>query len=299
MTAPALTAEKFAQAAEILSLSADYRVLTRFVPDPAVYIGWTGTIPEGCKTGVFVDVETEGLDTRNDKIIELGVVPFVFDADGVVYDAGKGLSYFNDPGRTLSPEIVELTGITDEMVRGRSIDVTAVRELVDQAALVVAHHADFDRKMLERQMGFFRDKAWACSHVEVPWQTAFGCRLAKLPIILNDACRQFADVEHRAVEDCHVGVNVLANANDGGRTALSYLLESARQPSYRVWAVKSPFGKKDALKARGYHWEGDVRKTWYRDVRESELNDEMMWARDIGGADPMSEKFSAKTRYRA
>jgi len=42
-----------------------------------------------------------------------------------------------------------------------------------------------------------------------------------------------------------------------GATALKVLLESAREPSLRVWATGSPFESKDVLKTRGYRWEAD------------------------------------------
>lgn len=300
MTAATLTAEKFVEAAEILELSRDFKVLRRFVPDPAAYIGWTGAIPDGCKTGAFLDVETTGLNVRTDKITEFSLVPFLFDADGVVYDAGKGMSFLNDPGIPIAPEVTALTGITDEMVKGQRIDVDTVRAAVEEAVIIIAHHADFDRKMVEREMPFFRTKHWACSHTEVPWTSTFGCQAAKLAIILADACHQFSDARHRAVEDCHVGVNVLANARVDGRPALSFLLESARQSTCRVWAVDSPFPKKDTLKARGYFWsppEEGGRKQWYRDVRPEELEEELMWCRDIGGARPESVRFGSKDRY--
>lgn len=202
MTAPATsTQDRFEAAAEILALSENFRVLRRFVPDPVAYLGDRFAAPPGCKTALFVDVETDGLDVKQDRVIELSIVPFVFDPDGIVYDAGKALSFLQDPKRALPPEIVALTGITDEMVKGQSIDLDQVRPLVDEAALIIAHHAAFDRPMLERAVPLFRDKAWACSHVEVPWEKEFGCRVAKLPIILSDACGQFSDEHHRATED--------------------------------------------------------------------------------------------------
>jgi DNA polymerase III epsilon subunit-like protein len=37
------------------------------------------------RRGLIVDVETTGLDTSNDHIIELGLVGFEFDAAGMVY----------------------------------------------------------------------------------------------------------------------------------------------------------------------------------------------------------------------
>lgn len=291
------------EAVAALRESPDYRVLSRFVPDPARYLGSGFTPPEGVKTAVFVDVETTGLDTRTDRIVELALVPFTFDADGVVYDAGKGLSFFHDPGIPIPPEITAIHGITDAMVKGHKIDVAAVEGALAEASLVVAHSADFDRKMLERLSGAFREKHWACSQREIDWGGVFGCRAAKLQIVLGDACSQFFEGEHRALGDCHVGVNVLANAIDGQHsTALSHLLHSARQLTARVWAEGAPFQKKDALKARGYLWspgpEEGGRKCWYRDVRPGpELDEEIMFARDIAGASPRVVRFGAKDRY--
>lgn len=299
MTAPALTAEKFAQAAEVLSLSNDYRVLTRFVPDPAEYIGWTGEIPPGCTTGLFVDTETTGLDTRADKIISLALVPFVFDADGVIYDAGKGLSYLEDPGAPLAPEIVEITGLTNEQLAGQRIDDAAVEAMVADAAIVISHHAKFDRRMLERRSTCFRAKAWACSYNDVPWQQAFGTRAGRLEILLSDTLSQF-HAAHRAVDDCHVGVHLLANAVRDGQTALSHLLASARRLTYRVWAIDSLFQKKDRLAAEGFRWSPkppEGRGSWYKDVHSTEVDATVMFARDIGGARPEVQKVGAKDRY--
>lgn len=297
----AAAVDRFEEAAAVLSVSENYRVLRRFVPDPAVYLGAAFTAPPGCKAGVFVDVETTGLNTRTDKIIELALVPFAFDADGVIYDAGKGLAFLQDPGTPIPPEVTAKNRITDDMVRGQEIDRAAVDEAVAGADLVVAHHAAFDRKMLERFSGVFRDKYWACSDTDVEWVDVFGCRARKLSIVLSDACGEFTDDNHRALVDCHLGVSVLARARAGGRTALGYLLESARRTVYRVWAIGSDFKKKDQLKDQGFRWSPDApegRKCWYRDFATAEEAAEVsMFARDIAGARPETVKLTGKDRF--
>lgn len=292
------------EAVEVLRESPDYRVLRRFIPDPAIYIDPPAADAKTeLKAGVFFDVESTGLDTRTDRIVELASVPFSFDpATGIVHDAGKGIAYFNDPGFKIPPEVTAIHGITDDMVAGQAIDIARVEAIVADAQLVVAHSADYDRKMLERLSSVFRDKHWACSQREVEWDQVFGCRAAKLAIILGDACSQFFEGEHRALGDCHVGVNVLANAHDpAGETALWHLLHSARLQTCRVWARGSAFPKKDILKARGYLWspgpEEGGRKCWYRDVRPSDVEEEVMFARDIAGANPEVVRFGAKDRY--
>ena len=85
-----------------------------------------------------------------------------------------------------------------------------------------------------------------------------------------------------------------------GETALKRLLESAREPSLRVWALGSPFESKDVLKARGYRWEAD-RKVWYRDVGAVERESECTWLKESvyggSGAGVEVETFDARVRY--
>jgi DNA polymerase III subunit epsilon len=84
---------------------------------------------------------------------------------------------------------------------------------------------------------------------------------------------------HRAVDDCHALLEILAYELPTTLTpALAVLLEQARKKSMRVWAEQSPFELKDTLKRRGYRWSdgSDGRpKSWYVDVEESALEDEM------------------------
>jgi DNA polymerase-3 subunit epsilon len=75
---------------------------------------------------------------------------------------------------------------------------------------------------------------------------------------------------HRAVEDCHAGIEILSRTLPvTGELAMAQLLNNARKPTKRIWAIGSPFDSKDILKARGYRWNdgSDGRnKAWYLDV---------------------------------
>jgi DNA polymerase-3 subunit epsilon len=57
----------------------------------------------------------------------------------------KGSRRFEDLGFSIPPEITNLTGITDEMVAGHSIDDRAVNDLLGRVVLIIAHNAAFDR----------------------------------------------------------------------------------------------------------------------------------------------------------
>src|SRR4051794_40908571 len=98
-----------------------------------------------------VDVETTGTDPDRDKIIELGICLFEYDRQsGRIYKVLGSWEWLEDPGSSIPPEITKITGITDEMVTGHRIDDHAVYDLLSRVVLVIAHHADFDRRFLEK-----------------------------------------------------------------------------------------------------------------------------------------------------
>ena len=75
---------------------------------------------------------------------------------------------------------------------------------------------------------------------------------------------------HRAVNDCHPAIELLAMPLPKTKViAMGRLLERARRPSCRIWAENTPFDLKDVLKARGYRWNGEANanpRAWYIDV---------------------------------
>jgi DNA polymerase-3 subunit epsilon len=152
--------------AEALSKSADYRVLRRLVPR----MTFTPSVGGSTKTGILLDTETTGLDPRKDEVIELGMVKFDYLPDGRVVGVRDVFSSFNEPSVPIPTDVTALTGITDEMVAGRRIDEAAVSAFVEDAVIVIAHNAGFDRKFAERYWPVFERRAWGCSATEVEWR---------------------------------------------------------------------------------------------------------------------------------
>ena len=302
----------------------DYRVLRRL----DVSREWPALTGADVSQAVVLDTETTGLDPAADKIIELAMVKFEYSrATGEV---GRVLGVYDgleDPGAPIPSESTVIHGITDEMVRGRRLDESAIERLLDGVGVVIAHNAGFDRPFVERRLPAFQSLAWGCSLREVPWESV-GIGSAKLEYI---AYRYgfFFDA-HRAEIDCRALLEVLrrplpvpepeeADAQalspglDGGAvlggvgqrgsagvTALKRLLEAAREPSLRVWATGSPFESKDVLKARGYRWEGEKR-VWYRDLGAAEQAAELGWLKENVYEEKSAavevETFDARTRY--
>lgn len=260
--------------ARTLTTSGWYRVVRRFQPRGC----YEQAAGRATRTALYLDVETTGLGAQ-DRIIEFAAVPFTYVVTtGEVCDVGEGYCGFEDPDCPIPEEITALTGITDDMVRGQRLDDAAVTALLASASLVIAHNAGFDRPHVERRYPGFAEKPWACSYRDIPW-AAHGCKIAKLEDLLLTAFGEFY-AGHRALEDCHVGVHVLASRLTTGALPMALLLESARTPTVRLWATGASIEFKDMLKARDYSWHaGDSRhvKAWYRDLPEPAVKAECAW----------------------
>lgn len=133
--------------ADLLDGSGDYRVLRRPKPRPLVPI--FRPVPVDTKIDVILDTETTGLDHTRDKVIELGMVAFIY-ADGVIGDIVGVYSALREPTVEISDEITRITGITADMVAGQSIDLDEVAAFIQDADLVIAYNAKFDRPFCEK-----------------------------------------------------------------------------------------------------------------------------------------------------
>jgi DNA polymerase-3 subunit epsilon len=257
-----------------LEATGDYRVLRRLVPRLSTPAG------TGDRVGVIVDFETTGLDATRDEIIEAALIKFRYSCGEVtgIIDTFQG---FNQPSAPIPTEVVGLTSITDELVAGHKIEAAVVESFVADTNIVIAHNAGFDRKFAERYWDIFRHKPWACSATGVDWQK-HGFGGLKLTYLLTEA--GFFHDAHRALDDCHATLEILARRLPAtSTTALAALLDRARRKAFRVWAEDAPFALKDVLKRRRYRWNdgADGRpKSWHIDVEEAELDAELSFLRN-------------------
>lgn len=129
-----------------LEQSGEFRVLRKLSPTLAVEAPDGGLV----RRGLFVDVETTGLDPAVDEIIELAMTPFSYGSDGRITAVGASFEGLRQPTNPIPAHITAITGIDDAMVAGQSIDPEEVAHFAEQADLVIAHNAAFDRRFLER-----------------------------------------------------------------------------------------------------------------------------------------------------
>ena len=114
------------------------------IDEPLIYTKNNADIPLNNANYVVFDLETTGLSSRYDKIIQFGGVRV---EKGVVVSR---LSIFIDPKRDIPPHITEITGITNEMVIGRPTIQESLPKILDyiKDSILVSHNASFDYNFL-------------------------------------------------------------------------------------------------------------------------------------------------------
>lgn len=237
--------------------------------------------PSDCsQLALCIDTETTGLNHEQDKVIELGIVAFEFNpASGEILRITDRYSGFEDPGAPIPEEVKEITGISDEMVRGQSFDDSRINLLAQQAQLVIAHNAAFDRKFVERRFPAFVNVPWACTVCQIDWG-AERISSRTLEFLLFKTASLTINA-HRALDDAEGVLGLLLERLPvSGTPIFKALLAKANEVSSRLFAVAAPFDKKDLLKERGYRWNdgsGGGSKAWWRDVPAHAEKDELAY----------------------
>ncbi|VVE27375.1 ethanolamine utilization protein [Pandoraea iniqua] len=146
---------------------------------------------------VFVDLETTGGNALSDRITEIGVVEV--GPNGI-----EQWSTLLDPAESIPPFIQQLTGITNEMVRGQPSFDTLAQGLAERlhGKLFVAHNARFDYGFLKNE---FR-------RAGIPFQADVLCTVRLSRLLFPAAARHGLDAliarfgleplgRHRALAD--------------------------------------------------------------------------------------------------
>ena len=196
---------------------------------------------------VVFDIETTGLSVQNCRITEIGAVKI---RDGEVLDT---FNTFVNPGQSIPEEIVQLTGITDEMVKDAPDEAEALRAFFGFLGkredggypLLIAHNADFDT-------GFIRAAAMRCG-LEFPNPYLDTLALARflLPDLKNHKLDTVA--EHYDLGD----FNHHRACDDAAMLAAIYfcMLRDLDEQDVRTYdkLVTEMAEKTDPLKLRPYH----------------------------------------------
>jgi DNA polymerase III epsilon subunit family exonuclease len=173
---------------------------------------------------IFLDLETTGLDPEHDRITEICVLRAVFGEK--VHD---GLATLINPGRSIPQQIVDLTGITDEMVKDKPGE-EVLHQFLDyiDKDLVHAYNADFDMSFLRaaaKRLGRTFNNESLCV-LELLREKHPNLRSYKL----KDACVAFSinpdENAHRALGDTIRAIGIYSALCDHKQPAASYLRQN-------------------------------------------------------------------------
>lgn len=185
----------------------------------------------------FIDVETTGMSAEGNEVIELGVMLGEFNANRIIRVADEYCE-FQQPFYSIPSIITNLTGITDQMVRGKSLDLDKILSILHRADGIIAHNASFDRRFVSRLLPETLDMDWYCSVRQIKWKD-YGFENGKLQYLLRSHQINVRNA-HRALDDAK-NVAVLLNHSHPNlgtdATYLSYLLD--KNPLKKL--VKSRF----------------------------------------------------------
>lgn len=241
---------------------------------------------DGALTDEFVvfDIETTGLSSVTDKIIEIGAVRC---KNGEILDS---FDTFIDPEMPIPAEITELTSITDEMVAGAPKIKEALQAFLDFCGdtVTVAHNASFDT-------GFIRT---ACVENGLEFKNTYIDTLAMSRFVNTDlkkhnldALKEYFGLEdfhhHRACDDAEITSKILfrmfEKLKEDGITELSSMSRAMadradpkkiKQTYHVILLAKTQKGLKNLYKLVSksyldyYYYNARIPKTVLNEYRE-------------------------------
>lgn len=157
-------------------------------------------------TYCVLDLETTGLSFRTEKITEIGIMKM---QNGEVIDE---FSCFVNPEKPIPPKVVEVTNITDDMVKDAETIETIFPKMLDFIgdSVLVAHNADFDIGFLKynaKELGYRLENTYMDT-LRLAKELFPDFKKYKLGIIAEKLGIK-VEVAHRALDDVDTTVKVL------------------------------------------------------------------------------------------
>lgn len=201
-----------------------------------------------------LDLETSGLSAEKDQVTEIGAILWDTDLNAPVKFFSKLLKISGQ----VPPEIVKLTGITDELLKRHGEDPAQVWEefkaFCEPAHYLMAHNAPFDRGFIETK--FKLDRPWIDSCVDVEYPESISTRKLTHLAAEHGFVNPFA---HRAVTD------VLSMFQLVSKYPWSETIQNAITPSVMLRAMVT-YNDNQKAKSNGFRWDG-TRKVWVKSVK--------------------------------
>jgi len=251
----------------------------------------TGDVP-----AVVLDVETTGLNVDKGEVIQIALRPFfVSPTTGAVSGVKKNIGYLQQPSYPLDPIITEITGFSDEDLKGESIPWDRVAKLLSKCQFIICHNAAFDRQWVEKALqnagqSVPSDAIWCCSMTQVDWNSV--CRASKALEVLC-AWHGFFYDSHNASADVDATLHLLRKDS-----YMKEMLENALQSDYHVFAAGSQRDENHLLKQRRYRWNPELGCWWKAVNNLQEAEHESSWlSENLQKCEPQHFEIEPQHRF--
>lgn len=202
---------------------------------------------------VIFDTETTGLETRLDRVIEIGGIELINN-----FPTGRTLHLYINPGdRKVHPDALAVHGITDEFLKDKPSFADVAQEIIDffDGAKWIAHNATFD-------MGFINAEFERLGIPPVPGDRVVDTlSMARRkhpmgPNSLDALCRRYGidnthRTKHGALLDSELLAEVYIEMTGGRQAALGLVgIESTTIIEVEELVVVEPVGRPRPLASR-------------------------------------------------
>ena len=146
----------------------------------------------------------------------------------------------------------------------------------NNADIIIAHNAFFDRPMVEQHWNCFKKIPWSCTFSSINWLKE-GFNSAKLELLGINFGWYYDG--HTALNDCEACLALLSETlPKSNKTVLSACREYAINKSYLIRALDAPYDKRQLLRRRGYRWRPADQpngKVWWKELPS--FKEEAIW----------------------
>ena len=216
----------------------------------------------------FETTWTNPVNPKQCRVLEIGCVLYDWENKKPLKMMSEFI--FEEDHPKSPPELVELTGITDDMRKEHGIKLkeglTALNFLMDQCDYVIAHNGnDFDKVVLQSEIergsfSFVMNKPWIDSKTDIPYPSSV--KSHKLTHLCTEVGEFVNPFSHRALFDALAVLKLVR------RYDLNEILELAKQPTVKCIASVG-YERRELPKARGYYWDGE-NKYWWKAMKEKQ-----------------------------
>jgi len=213
--------------------------------------------------GLGLDLETTSLNIDNCKILEVGVARF---CDKEIIDMNSWLVYQDES--FLTEEVKKISKFKVDMVTefGYKEDSVLKRlnKVIESVDYIVAYNGrSYDKLVYEntcKRLGIEPiDKLWVDPLKDID----FGPEIFGRKLVHVAAEHGFLNpFPHRALFDVVTMLKIYFSYDE------QIILDNAKAPVAKIFAINLPFSRKDEAKNRGYKWDTD-NKIWYLEVRDT------------------------------